>query len=281
MKKGEDWHDIVIVDIVFVIVIGGLNALLLLFFIMRRVFSCRHASSCCSVVGLDINIVGGFDALLSLFVVLLCLLLQLRLLPLLHCIFVIVVIVFVIPDVDIVGGFNSSSTLFVPPPCLLPLLRCHCPRCCHRCHHRRCHHCHHCCGCHCHCHCHHHHHCSCRCCCCCPCCCGRCHSSLSLLSSLSSFIFIISADPSSLLSLLLSSLCLADCYICHCPASVTAITDTRCLRHHLMPLFHCSLLHRHCRYLFHRTATSLIAPLPRWLVVALPTCRQSTTRQDI
>jgi hypothetical protein len=48
-------------------------------FITRRAFSRRLASSRCSVVGLDVNVVGDFDASSSLFVV------PPRLLPPLHC----------------------------------------------------------------------------------------------------------------------------------------------------------------------------------------------------
>ncbi len=61
------------------IVVGGIDASTLLSFVMHRAFSCRRASSCCSVVGLNVNIFGGLDVSLSLFVMLL------RLLPPLHC----------------------------------------------------------------------------------------------------------------------------------------------------------------------------------------------------
>ena len=60
------------------IVVGGINASTLLSFVTPRAFSCRHASSRCSVVGLDDNVFGGLDALLSLFVVLPRLLLPLH-----------------------------------------------------------------------------------------------------------------------------------------------------------------------------------------------------------
>jgi hypothetical protein len=56
------------------IVVGGIDALRLLSFVTRHAFSCHRASSRCSVVGLDVNVFGGLDALLSLFV-----------LPPLHC----------------------------------------------------------------------------------------------------------------------------------------------------------------------------------------------------
>ncbi len=61
------------------IVIGGIDALMSLLFVTRRAFSCRRASSHCSVVGLGVNVFGGLDASLSLFVV------PPRLLPPLHC----------------------------------------------------------------------------------------------------------------------------------------------------------------------------------------------------
>jgi hypothetical protein len=61
------------------IVVGGIGALTLSSFITRRAFSCCCASSRCSVVGLDVNVFGGLDALLSLFVM------PPRLLPPLHC----------------------------------------------------------------------------------------------------------------------------------------------------------------------------------------------------
>jgi hypothetical protein len=61
------------------IVVGGINASTLLSFVTRRAFSCCHASSRCSIVGLDVNLFGGLDASLSLFVV------PPRLLPPLHC----------------------------------------------------------------------------------------------------------------------------------------------------------------------------------------------------
>ena len=61
------------------IIVGGINASTSLLFVMRRAFSCRRASSRCSVVGLDVNEFGGLDASSSLFVV------PPRLLPPLHC----------------------------------------------------------------------------------------------------------------------------------------------------------------------------------------------------
>ncbi len=51
------------------IIIIGINASTLPLFVMHRAFSCRRASSRCSVVGLDVNVFGGLDALSSLFVV--------------------------------------------------------------------------------------------------------------------------------------------------------------------------------------------------------------------
>ncbi len=51
------------------IVVGGIDALTLLLFVTCRAFSCRRASSRCSVVGLDVNVFGSLDALSSLFVV--------------------------------------------------------------------------------------------------------------------------------------------------------------------------------------------------------------------
>ncbi len=44
------------------IVISGIDASTLLSFVTRRAFSCRCASSHCSVVGLDVNVFGGLDA---------------------------------------------------------------------------------------------------------------------------------------------------------------------------------------------------------------------------
>ncbi len=61
------------------IVVGGIDESTSSSFITRRAFSCRRASSRCSIVGLDVNVFGSLDALLSLFVVLP------RLLPPLHC----------------------------------------------------------------------------------------------------------------------------------------------------------------------------------------------------
>ncbi len=61
------------------IVVGGIDASTLSLFVTRRAFSCRRASSRCSVVGLDVNVFGGLDTLSSLFVVSPCLL------SLLHC----------------------------------------------------------------------------------------------------------------------------------------------------------------------------------------------------
>ncbi len=107
---------------------------------------------------------------------------------------------------------------------------------------------------------------------------------LVLLLSTSSpllFVFVVVAVPSSSLLSLLPSSCLADCYIFCPPASVTAITIAHCLCHHPMPLSHHSLLHLRCRHLSHCTAASLVMPLLCWLVVALLTCQQSTTRHDI
>ena len=60
------------------IVVGGINASTLWLFVTRRAFSCRRTSSRCSIVGLDVNVFGGLDELLSLFVVLPCLLLPLH-----------------------------------------------------------------------------------------------------------------------------------------------------------------------------------------------------------
>ncbi len=60
------------------IVVGGINASMLLLFVTHRTFSCRRASSRCSIVGLDVNVFGGLDALSSLFVVPPCLLLPLH-----------------------------------------------------------------------------------------------------------------------------------------------------------------------------------------------------------
>jgi hypothetical protein len=84
IKKGEDWHDVVIDVIIIVIVIGGLDASLLLLFVTRRAFSHCCASFRCSIVSLNINIVSGFDVLSSLFVVPPCLLLLPPFLPR-HC----------------------------------------------------------------------------------------------------------------------------------------------------------------------------------------------------
>ncbi len=61
------------------IVVGGINALTLLLFVTRHAFSCHRASSRCSIVGLNVNVFGGLDASLSLFVM------PPRLLPPLHC----------------------------------------------------------------------------------------------------------------------------------------------------------------------------------------------------
>ncbi len=61
------------------IVGGDINASTLSSFVTHRAFSCRRASSRCSVIGLNVNVFGGLDALSSLFVV------PPRLLPLLHC----------------------------------------------------------------------------------------------------------------------------------------------------------------------------------------------------
>jgi hypothetical protein len=62
IKKGKDWPDVAIIVIGIVFVIGGHNALLSSLFVTCRAISCRCASSCCSVVGFDLNVVGGFDA---------------------------------------------------------------------------------------------------------------------------------------------------------------------------------------------------------------------------
>jgi hypothetical protein len=61
------------------IVVGGINALTLSSFVMCRAFSCRCASSRCSVVGLNVYVFGRLDTLSSLFVV------PPRLLLPLHC----------------------------------------------------------------------------------------------------------------------------------------------------------------------------------------------------
>ncbi len=42
------------------IVVGGIDASMSSSFVTRRTFSCRCASSRCSVVHLDINVFGGF-----------------------------------------------------------------------------------------------------------------------------------------------------------------------------------------------------------------------------
>jgi hypothetical protein len=51
------------------IIVGDINALTLSLFVTRRAFSCRRASSRCSIVGLDVNVFGVLKALSSLFVV--------------------------------------------------------------------------------------------------------------------------------------------------------------------------------------------------------------------
>jgi hypothetical protein len=51
------------------IVVGDIDASSSSSFVTRRAFSLRRASYRCSVVGLDVNVFGGFDASLSLFVV--------------------------------------------------------------------------------------------------------------------------------------------------------------------------------------------------------------------
>ncbi len=61
------------------IVVGGIDESTLSSFVTRRAFFCRRASSRCSVVGLDVNVFGGLDVSLSLFVM------PPRLLPPLHC----------------------------------------------------------------------------------------------------------------------------------------------------------------------------------------------------
>jgi hypothetical protein len=50
------------------IVVGDIDASSSSSFVTRRAFSLRRASYRCSVVGLDVNVFGGFDALSSLFV---------------------------------------------------------------------------------------------------------------------------------------------------------------------------------------------------------------------
>ncbi len=65
-------------------------------------------------------------------------------------------------------------------------------------------------------------------------------------SSSLSFVFIVVAVLSSLLSSLLLSSCLADCYIFRRPASVAAVTFAHRLGHHPMPLSCRSLLHCCC-----------------------------------
>jgi hypothetical protein len=113
---------------------------------MRRAFSRCRTSSRCSVVGLDVNVVGGFGALslcLSCHRASSCRRASSR-----HSIVVFVVVVVVVVviglDVDVVGGFEASSTSFVLPPRLLPPLHCcrrHCLHPCHNCHcHRLCRH---------------------------------------------------------------------------------------------------------------------------------------------
>ncbi len=61
------------------IVVGGIDASTSSSFVTRLAFSCRRASSRCSVIGLDVNVFGGLDELSTLFVV------PPRLLPPLHC----------------------------------------------------------------------------------------------------------------------------------------------------------------------------------------------------
>jgi hypothetical protein len=51
------------------IVVGDIDASSSSSFVTRRAFSLRHASYRCSVVGLDVNVFGGFNASLSLFIV--------------------------------------------------------------------------------------------------------------------------------------------------------------------------------------------------------------------
>ncbi len=111
----------------FHIVVGGINTSTSSSFVTRRAFSCRRDSSCCSVLGLGVNVFSGLDASLSLFV------LPLRLLPPIHCHQRCRLRCHCGLDVNIIGGFDASSKPFVTPPRLLPPLR----RCCHHCH---CHH---------------------------------------------------------------------------------------------------------------------------------------------
>ncbi len=61
------------------IIVGGIDASTLLLFVMRHTFSCRRASSRCSIVGRNANVFGSLDASLSLLVV------PPRLLLPLHC----------------------------------------------------------------------------------------------------------------------------------------------------------------------------------------------------
>jgi hypothetical protein len=61
------------------IVVGGIDALTSSLFVTRCAFSCHRASSRCSVIGLDVNVIGGLDASSSLFAM------PPHLLPPLHC----------------------------------------------------------------------------------------------------------------------------------------------------------------------------------------------------
>ncbi len=45
------------------IIVGGIDASTSSSFVTCRALSCRRASSRCSVVGLDVNVFGGLDAL--------------------------------------------------------------------------------------------------------------------------------------------------------------------------------------------------------------------------
>jgi hypothetical protein len=114
------------------IVVSDIDALLPLLFITCCTFSLHRASYRCSVVSLDVNVFGGLDALLSLFVM------------------------------------RCHHHLFHCCPCCGCCCRhrhCSCCRCSSHRHHCHCHHCHRCC------HCLSsflslsRHHCCCRCCC--------------------------------------------------------------------------------------------------------------------
>jgi hypothetical protein len=99
--------------------------------------------------------------------------------------------------------------------------------------------------------------------------------SLSLSLSLLLFNFVVITVLSSLLLSLSLSSHLAELYL---------LLPRICRRRHLCPLpppppnaivLLFFIAFSHC------TATSLVTPLPRWLVVALLTCPQSTTRHNI